>query len=113
MRPLGLKNSLIEKLPCCRSRAGLWQFANRLSVKLKLKSKIYENQNMSKTTTAIHKSVFISYVTISNSTVKSPFPFVDDAKVNTILYGYVVLKKAFSNILYLSLKFSIFLRYSP
>jgi len=71
MRPLGLKNSLIEKLPCCLSRAGLWQFANRLSVKLKLKSKIYENQNMSKTTT-IHKSVFISYVTISNNTVKIP-----------------------------------------
>ena len=112
MRPLGLKNSLIEKLPCYLSRAGLWQFANRLSVKPKLKSKIYENQIMSKTTT-LHKSVFISYVTISNSTVKSPFPFVDDAKVNTILYGYVVLKKAFSNILYLSLKFSIFLRYSP
>jgi hypothetical protein len=72
MRPLGLKNSLIEKLPCCLSRAGLWQFANRLSVKLKLKSKIYENQNMSKTTTAIHKFVFISYVTISNITVKIP-----------------------------------------
>ena len=44
---------------------------------------------------------------------QAPFPFIDDAKVNTISDGWMALKKAFSNILYLSLKFSIFLRSAP